>query len=163
MAHRTIVGIDVGTTKVCTIVAQVQDNGRVNVLGVGLTASKGLDKGVVVNIDDAVNAIATSVEKAERLSGYRIGTAFVGVAFALGNSSSTFAPTASQRALGMLLSGNGVRMEPLPAGSARVVNGSNTGDRVPFALNVREKLPARSRFVGTVCVVVAGEPCFKPS
>src|ERR1044071_4669668 len=80
MAHRTIVGIDVGTTKVCTIVAQVQDSGRVNVLGVGLTPSKGLDKGVVVNIDDAVNAIATSVEKAERLSGYRIGTAFVGVA-----------------------------------------------------------------------------------
>jgi cell division protein FtsA len=80
MAHRTIVGIDVGTTKVCTIVAQVQDNGRTNILGVGLTPSKGLDKGVVVNIDDAVNAIATSVEKAERLSGYRIGTAFVGVA-----------------------------------------------------------------------------------
>jgi cell division protein FtsA len=80
MAQRTIVGIDVGTTKVCTVVAQVHDNGRINVLGVGLTPSKGLDKGVVVNIDDAVNAIATSVEKAERLSGYRIGTAFVGVA-----------------------------------------------------------------------------------
>lgn len=80
MAHRTIVGIDVGTTKVCTIVAQTQDNGRMNILGVGLTPSKGLDKGMVVNIDDAVNAITTSVEKAERSSGYRIGTAFVGVA-----------------------------------------------------------------------------------
>jgi cell division protein FtsA len=81
MAHRTIVAIDVGTTKICTIVAQVhQDTGRINVLGVGLTPSKGIDKGVVVNIDDAVNAISTSVEKAERLSGYRIGTAFVGVA-----------------------------------------------------------------------------------
>ncbi|HWQ11775.1 MAG TPA: cell division protein FtsA [Roseiflexaceae bacterium] len=79
MANRTIVAIDVGTTKVCTIVAQVQESGRINVLGVGLTPSKGLDKGVVVNIDDAVNAIATSVEKAERLSGYRVGTAFVGV------------------------------------------------------------------------------------
>lgn len=78
--HRTIVGIDVGTTKVCTIVAQVHEGGRANILGVGLTPSKGLDKGVVVNIDDAINAIATSVEKAERLSGYRIGTAFVGVA-----------------------------------------------------------------------------------
>src|SRR4029079_3911784 len=66
--------------KVCTIVAQVQDNGRANIMGVGLTPSKGLDKGVVVNIDDAVHAIATSREKAERLSGYRIGTAFVGVA-----------------------------------------------------------------------------------
>ncbi len=79
MAHRTIVGIDVGTTKVCTIVGQVYDNGRINVLGVGLTPSKGLDKGVVVNIDDAVNAIATSVEKAERLSGYRINASFVGI------------------------------------------------------------------------------------
>jgi cell division protein FtsA len=77
--QRTIVGIDVGTTKVCTIVAQLSDSGRLNILGVGVTASKGLDKGVVVNIDDAVNAIEASVEKAERLSGYRIGTAFVGV------------------------------------------------------------------------------------
>ncbi len=77
--QRTIVGIDVGTTKVCTLVAQVSDTGRLNILGVGLTPSKGLDKGVVVNIDDAVSAIEASVEKAERLSGYRIGTAFVGV------------------------------------------------------------------------------------
>jgi cell division protein FtsA len=77
--QRTIVGIDVGTTKVCTVVAQVQENGTANILGVGLTPSKGLDKGVVVNIDDAVASIATSIEKAERLSGYRIGTAFVGV------------------------------------------------------------------------------------
>jgi cell division protein FtsA len=78
--HPTIVGIDVGTTKVCTIVAQIQDQELVTILGVGQTPSKGLDKGVVVNIDDVVNVIATSVEKAERLSGYRIDTAFVGVA-----------------------------------------------------------------------------------
>ncbi|RRR69677.1 MAG: cell division protein FtsA [Candidatus Viridilinea halotolerans] len=77
--QRTIVGIDVGTTKVCTIVAQLSDAGRLNILGVGVTPSKGLDKGVVVNIDDAVSSIESSVEKAERLSGYRIGTAFVGV------------------------------------------------------------------------------------
>ncbi|MCA0353452.1 MAG: cell division protein FtsA [Chloroflexi bacterium] len=78
--NRTIVGIDVGTTKICTLVAEVHDTGKVNILGVGLTPSKGLDRGVVVNIDEAVSAIATSVEKAERLSGYRIGTAFVGIA-----------------------------------------------------------------------------------
>ncbi len=78
--NRTIVGIDVGTTKICTLVAEVHDTGKVNILGVGLTPSKGLDKGVVVNIDEAVSAIATSVEKAERLSGYRIGTAYVGIA-----------------------------------------------------------------------------------
>jgi cell division protein FtsA len=78
--NRTVVGIDVGTTKICTMVAEVRDDGRVNILGVGLTPSKGLDKGVVVNIDEAVAAISTSVEKAERLSGYRIGTAYVGIA-----------------------------------------------------------------------------------
>ena len=78
--NRTVVGIDVGTTKICTMVAEVRPDGRVNILGVGLTPSKGLDKGVVVNIDEAVNAISTSVEKAERLSGYRIGTAYVGIA-----------------------------------------------------------------------------------
>ncbi len=78
--NRTVVGIDVGTTKICTMVAEVRPDGRVNILGVGLTPSKGLDKGVVVNIDEAVNAISTCVEKAERLSGYRIGTAYVGIA-----------------------------------------------------------------------------------
>src|SRR3712207_4352316 len=78
--NRTVVGIDVGTTKVCTMVAEVREDGRVNILGVGVTPSKGLDKGVVVNIDEAVAAISTSVEKAERLSGYRIGTAYVGIA-----------------------------------------------------------------------------------
>lgn len=78
--NRTVVGIDVGTTKICTMVAEVRPDGKVNILGIGLTPSKGLDKGVVVNIDDAVNAISTSVEKAERLSGYRIGTAYVGIA-----------------------------------------------------------------------------------
>ena len=77
--QRTIVGIDIGTTKVCTIVAQLSDSGRLNILGVGVTPSKGLDKGIVVNIDNAVSAIETSIEKAERLTGYRIGTAFVGV------------------------------------------------------------------------------------
>jgi len=75
-----VVGIDVGTTKICTMVAEVRDDGRVNILGRGLTPSKGLDKGVVVNIDEAVAAISTSVEKAERTSGYRIGTAYVGIA-----------------------------------------------------------------------------------
>ena len=50
MAHRTIVGIDVGTTKVCTVVAQVQDTGRTNVLGVGLTPSKGLKCGIPVEL-----------------------------------------------------------------------------------------------------------------
>ncbi|MGC8874893.1 MAG: cell division protein FtsA [Chloroflexia bacterium] len=79
MATRTVVGIDVGTTKVVTLVAEAADE-QVNILGVGLTPSKGLKKGIVVNVDEAVTSIVTSVEKAERLSGYRIGSAYVGVA-----------------------------------------------------------------------------------
>jgi cell division protein FtsA len=78
--RRIIAGIDVGTTKVCTVVAQVREDHLINILGVGLTSSKGLDRGVVVNIDDTMSAVATSIEKAERVSGYRIDTAFVGVA-----------------------------------------------------------------------------------
>lgn len=78
--NRTVVGIDVGTTKVCTMVAEVRSDGRINILGVGMAPSKGLDKGMVVNIDEATNAIRTSVDKAERLSGYRIGMAYVGIA-----------------------------------------------------------------------------------
>ncbi len=79
MATRTVVGIDVGTTKVVTLVAEAGDD-QLNILGVGLTPSKGLKKGIVVNVDEAVTSIVTSVEKAERLSGYRIGSAYVGVA-----------------------------------------------------------------------------------
>ncbi len=79
MATRTLVGIDVGTTKVVTLVAEATED-QLNILGVGLTPSKGLKKGIVVNVDEAVTSIVTSVEKAERLSGYRIGSAYVGVA-----------------------------------------------------------------------------------
>jgi cell division protein FtsA len=77
--QRIIVGIDVGTTKICTLVGQITDSRRLNILGVGLAPSKGLDKGVVVNIDDAVAAIESSIEKAERASGHRITHALVGV------------------------------------------------------------------------------------
>ncbi len=78
--RRTLAAIDVGSTKICTIVAQVRPPDQLNILGVGTVPSKGLDRGVVVNIDDAVQSIAASVEKAERVSGYRIDTAFVGIA-----------------------------------------------------------------------------------
>ena len=76
---QTIVAIDVGTTKVCTLVAQLNHRGELKILGVGVAPSRGLDKGVVVSIDQAASAIETSIERAERLSGYRISTAHVSV------------------------------------------------------------------------------------
>ncbi len=75
----TVSAIDVGTTKVCTIVAEVNEGGLMRVAGVGLAPSSGLHKGLVVNISDAKDSIRESVKKAEQASGYQVESAFVGV------------------------------------------------------------------------------------
>ncbi len=77
--ERTIVGIDIGTTKICTLVGEVDGEGELRIVGVGVVPSRGLRKGVVVNVAEVTEAIAASVEKAERISGYKIESAFVGV------------------------------------------------------------------------------------
>jgi cell division protein FtsA len=74
---RTIVGIDVGSSKVCTLVGEVDDEGDVHVIGVGLVRSRGVRKGAVINVADATAAIAASVEQAERTSGYKIERAYI--------------------------------------------------------------------------------------
>lgn len=76
---RTIVGIDVGTTKVCTLVGEAYEDGQLRIIGVGLAPSHGLRKGVVINVPEATEAITASVRKAERLSGYDITRAYVAV------------------------------------------------------------------------------------
>jgi len=75
--ERTIVGIDVGSSKVCTLVGEVDETGGVCVIGVGQVPSRGVRKGVVVNVAEATTAIVTSVEQAERTSGYKIERAYV--------------------------------------------------------------------------------------
>lgn len=74
-----VVGIDIGTTKVCTIVGEVRDT-DVYVLGVGIEPSHGMRKGMVTDVSALSAAISSSVHKAERSSGYEIGRAFVSVA-----------------------------------------------------------------------------------
>ena len=74
-----LVGIDVGTSKVCTLIGEVSRDGKMTVMGHGTVVSSGLKKGVVVNIDQTVRSIAESVERAERLSGWKIDRAFVAV------------------------------------------------------------------------------------
>jgi cell division protein FtsA len=76
--ERTIVGIDVGTTKVCTLVGEATES-ELKIVGVGVTPSRGIKKGVVVNVVEAASAIKASIEKAERSSGYEIARAFVSV------------------------------------------------------------------------------------
>lgn len=77
--ERTIVAIDVGTTKVCTLVAEVDAEERLHVVGVGVAPARGLRKGVIVNVAEAAASIAESIDIAERISGYQIERAYVGV------------------------------------------------------------------------------------
>lgn len=76
---QVIVALDIGTTKVCTLIAEVDRDRRVSIVGVGAAPSLGMKKGVVVDIDDAASAIQESVQRCERLSGYTIESAYVGV------------------------------------------------------------------------------------
>ena len=74
-----LVGIDVGTSKVCALIGEVSRDGRLTIMGHGTVPASGLKKGVVINIDQTIRSIADAVERAERLSGWKIDRAFVGV------------------------------------------------------------------------------------
>jgi cell division protein FtsA len=75
-----IVGLDIGTSKVCAIVAQIGHEGRLEIIGVGTTPSRGLRRGVVINIDATVRSLLNAVEAAEMMSGREVTGAFAGIA-----------------------------------------------------------------------------------
>ena len=79
MKNRTVAAIDVGTTKVCTVVADLNEAGTPRIVGVGIAPSVGLHKGLVVNINEARESIKESVRKAEQSSNYKVESAYVGV------------------------------------------------------------------------------------
>lgn len=74
---KIICGIDVGSSKIATLIASVDENGKISLIGVSSTASKGVRKTQVVDIDEAVNVITESVESAERMAGYSISSAYI--------------------------------------------------------------------------------------
>jgi cell division protein FtsA len=76
---KLLVGLDIGTTKICTIVGEVQ-NGLVNIIGIGSHPSRGLRKGVVVNIEGTVQSIRKAIEEAELMAGCQIDSVFAGIA-----------------------------------------------------------------------------------
>lgn len=80
MNNEIIVGLDLGTTKVCAVVAATDENGRINILGIGRSPSDGLTRGVVTNIDKTVRSIQNAVVEAEVQSGIRIQSVVVGIA-----------------------------------------------------------------------------------
>ncbi|NLB70940.1 MAG: cell division protein FtsA [Chloroflexi bacterium] len=75
-----VVGLDVGTSKVCTLVARVENGANLRILGVGIEPTQGLRKGTVTDINAASESIARSIEKAERTSGFEINSAIVNLA-----------------------------------------------------------------------------------
>ena len=75
-----VVGLDIGTTKICAIVGEISEEGGIDIIGLGTHPSKGLRKGVVVNIDSTVESIQKAVHEAELMSGVEINSAFVGIA-----------------------------------------------------------------------------------
>jgi cell division protein FtsA len=77
--HNVVAAIDVGTTKICTILADATDGYSPRVVGVGISPSRGLHKGLVVNINEARESIRDSVKKAEQASDYTVESAYVGV------------------------------------------------------------------------------------
>src|SRR5213593_413872 len=80
MAEQTVlVAIDIGTTKVCVLIGEMAARGGVDVIGIGQAASDGLRKGVVIDIDRTVQSVASAVEAAERISGLKVRSAFVGI------------------------------------------------------------------------------------
>ena len=80
MEERIVVGLDIGTTKVCAVVASINELQQINILGVGRAPSDGLNRGVVVNIDRTVNAIRTAIEQAQLASGIEVRSVNVGIA-----------------------------------------------------------------------------------
>lgn len=83
---RIVTGLDIGTTKVCAIIAELERDGLLEVIGIGTSPSFGLRKGVVVDIDQTVRSIMDATTKAERMAGVKIESAFVGIAGAHINS-----------------------------------------------------------------------------
>src|SRR3989344_2117566 len=77
--ENTVVGLDIGTTKICAIVGEIVEDG-VDIIGVGTSPSRGLRKGVVINIESTVESIRKAVEEAEAICGLEISSVYTGIA-----------------------------------------------------------------------------------
>src|SRR5215468_4372735 len=78
--RRLIIGLDIGTSKVVAIVGELTIDGGIEVIGIGTHPSRGLKKGVVVNIESTVQSIQRAVEEAELMAGCEIHSVYTGIA-----------------------------------------------------------------------------------
>lgn len=81
MARRNILaGLDVGTSKVAVVIADVDEQGSASIIGYGLSASRGIRKGVVVDIEATVAGITEALDRAQRMAGIKVKSVYVGIA-----------------------------------------------------------------------------------
>ena len=78
--RKLVVGLDIGTSKVVAIVGEVNVDDELEVIGIGMNPSRGLKKGVVVNIESTVQSIQRAIEEAELMAGCEIHSAYTGIA-----------------------------------------------------------------------------------
>ncbi|HAV42812.1 TPA: cell division protein FtsA [bacterium] len=78
--EQLVVGLDIGTTKVCCIIAHLLDGGRVEIIGVGSSPSYGLRRGVVVNLEATTSSIKHALKEAELMAGVEVGSVYTGIA-----------------------------------------------------------------------------------
>ena len=79
-SNKMIVGLDIGTSKVVALVGELNIDGELEIVGIGSHPSRGLKKGVVVNIESTVQSIQRAIDEAQQMAGCRIHSAFVGIA-----------------------------------------------------------------------------------
>ena len=78
--EKYVAAIDIGTTKIVAIVGKRDENGRIEILGLSKAPSRGVKRGVVLNIEETVNAIQTTVDDVQKRSGITFKEVFVGIA-----------------------------------------------------------------------------------
>lgn len=77
--NNIIVGLDIGTTKIAAVIAEMGNNGTLNIIGVGTHPSEGLRRGVVINLDKTVNSIQKAVKSAELMAGVEVSSVYTGI------------------------------------------------------------------------------------
>jgi cell division protein FtsA len=78
-ADNVVVGLDIGTTKVCAVVGDYNDQGEIEIIGIGTSASHGMRRGVVINIESTLKSVAEAVERAEMMSGREVSSLVTGI------------------------------------------------------------------------------------
>lgn len=76
----TVVGLDIGTTKVTAVVGEMTDENHTRIIGVGSTPSRGMEKGMVVNVEEASECIQVAIDQAQRMADLAIGYVYIGIA-----------------------------------------------------------------------------------